>query len=103
MPLYDAKRAEVAVTIPMLTITCGTMSWCVLAATLPAADIDYRKTRHAGNDPGDLPLPASSRACVASQCPPPAVAARRGCGFEFGEVRRGVDDRGMGEGLREIP
>jgi len=56
-----------------------------------------------GNDPGDLPLPASSGACVGSPCPPPAAAARRGCAFKFGEVRRGVDDRGMGEGLREIP
>ena len=56
-----------------------------------------------GNDPGDLPLPASSGACVGSPCPPPAAAARRGCAFKFGEVRRGVDDCGMGEGLREIP
>src|SRR5439155_2472716 len=31
-----------------------------------------------------------------------AVAARRRGGFDLGEVRRGVDDRGVREGLREI-
>ena len=30
-------------------------------------------------------------------------AACRGCGFEFGQVRRSVDDRGVGKSLREIP
>src|SRR5438034_1287087 len=31
-----------------------------------------------------------------------AIAARRRGGFDLGEVRRGVDDRGVREGLREI-
>ena len=49
------------------------------------------------------PLPASSRVCIGSPRPSPAAAACRGCGFEFGEVRRGVDDRNVGESLREVP
>ena len=49
------------------------------------------------------PLPASSRVCIGSPRTSPAAAACRGCGFEFGEVRRSVDDRGVGEGLGEIP
>src|SRR5262249_9359278 len=32
----------------------------------------------------------------------PDVAARGGCGFEFAEMRRGIDDRGVRESLREI-
>ena len=67
-------------------------SWCQSA----------QACHHLDRDPGDRPLPASARTCVGSPRTPPAVAARSGCGFEFGEMRRSVDDRYVGESLREI-
>src|SRR6516162_1736402 len=45
----------------------------------------------------------SNRSCADLPPPSPAAAPRGGCGFEFGEVRRGVDDRNVGESLREVP